>query len=426
MTSILACVATLAATIALTPAAANDHTLTPEQQTLTWSGSFNAEHILTPVPDARCLEGACHRSPVVLALGEGFWEPTSGAVEVAIRWTYDFVTDLDLVVTGPDGSEVARSEAVDSNAESVFITEPADGTYEVTVIPTNTFNPEGGPASFPYDVLVQVEPTSEPGPGHDLLPDLASLPPHNFHVSSAANLLPFPENPLMSCYAEETIESERHPTKCLRFDQTIANIGQGKLELRFAIDGAATDHRMIQRIYADDGSHRDVFADEYELHVVHGHVHYRGFGQSFLYPFDWGSGRTGDGTPATTGNKVGFCVIDVLLLDGYWGATGNGPRAHTFPTCNVPSEVDDRAWMVQGIDVGWADVYGWNLADQYIDISDVPDGVYELEQVANPNGSVIEITDANNRASTIICIAGDEVTEVRSAADAAACAAGPY
>lgn len=424
-TSAVACLAMLIAS-AVGPAGASPTTLTPEQQLLTWSGSFNAEHIITPVPDLRCVEGACDTFAFDVALGGGFWAPDGGAVEVAIRWVYDGVIDLDLAVHDADGNEVARSEAVDSDAESVFIPELADGSYTATVIPTNTVNPDGGPDAYDYEGLVQVERAPPAGEGADLLPDLVSLPPHNFHVSTAANLLPFPENPLMSCYAEETLEDERHPTKCLRFDQTIANTGDGKLELRFALDGALTDPRMIQRIYTDDGGSRDRLADEYELHAVHGHVHYKGFDQSILYPYQWGVGRTGDGTSASEGSKVGFCVIDVVLLADYWAATGNGPRAHTFPTCNFPTEADENAWMVQGIDVGWADVYGWNLADQYIDITGVPDGVYELEQLANPNHSILESDPANNTASTIICIAGDVVTEVRSAAEADACATSPY
>jgi len=120
---------------------------------------------------------------------------------------------------------------------------------------------------------------------------------------------------------------------------------------------------------------------------------------------------------------VGFCVIDVALLDEYWGVTGNGPRSWTFPTCNMPQDTEGGVWMVQGIDVGWADVYGWNLADQYIDISNVADGIYEIEQLANPNGSVIEQTADDNRASTIICLAGDTAVPVATDDEAAACGA---
>lgn len=425
--AILSIVPLLAATLsghAATPAAG---TVTPEAPA-TWSGSFSGEHPLLPVPEVRCLEGACDTFSLTTSVGD----LSDYAIEISIRFTYDGVTDLDLIVSH-DGAEIARSVAVDSNAESVLLPGLPDGTYTVTVIPTNTINPDGDGDDVAYEGLAEVVRLPAAGDGADLLPNLISLPPHNFHISTAANLVPFPENPLLSCYPEETIENPAHPTRCLRFDQTIANVGAGKLELRFAMDQALSpdpdDQRLVQRIYTDDGSYRERIADSYELHAAHGHVHYRGFGQSKLYPFDWASqSRSNDGIPASVGNKVGFCVIDVLLLDAYWGADDaapdNGPRSHTFPTCNAPRELnDDGLWMVQGIDVGWADVYGWNLADQYIDVTGVPDGVYQIEQIANPNGSVTEVSTADNVATTVICLLQESAHPVTSAAEAAACGA---
>lgn len=64
---------------------------------------------------------------------------------------------------------------------------------------------------------------------------------------------------------------------------------------------------------------------------------------------------------------------------------GEAPRAYNFPRCNAPTERDEHGtYMVNGISVGWADIYNWYLADQYIEISGVPDGVYVIETTANP------------------------------------------
>jgi hypothetical protein len=106
----------------------------------------------------------------------------------------------------------------------------------------------------------------------------------------------------------------------------------------------------------------------------------------------------------------------VLFLHDYWAQTGNGPRGHFFPyACFQPEEIGpEGAFVEQGFDVGWADVYGWNLADQFIDITGLPDGVYELLQMANPEASVLETTAADNCASTILRIRGDVVTTIRS------------
>ena len=390
--------------------------LSPNSKLAAWSGEVTM--------------GGTQAFPFRVALGPGYWTKHPGSIEVAIRWQYDAaITDLGLTVRNAAGQTLASSSGLDSNAEGVFLRSLPDGDYVAEVdahSPTNVGRPDGM-APVKFNGLVQLEPLrTGRGSKSPLLPNLVTLKPKNFHLASAANLVPLPENPVTPCYPEETIENPNHPTRCLRFDQVIANVGSGPLELRFDVSGVASsdaaERRMIQRVLLGDGTHRDRLADAYQFHAVHAHVHYRGFGQSKLYRYRWGVGRVSGGTPARIGNKVGFCVIDVLLMDRFWGATGNGPRSHTFPTCNVPSDFEGgRPYLVQGVDVGWADVYGWNLADQYIDVTNLADGLYELEQLANPNGSVLEETRADNRASTVICLRSNSVAEVHNAKEAAAC-----
>lgn len=404
-------------------------TLTPTTTLLTWDGTapggeINPLLLVSPVPQVRCLIAECDEFTATVALGDGFWAANGdGAVEFAIKWVYDGVVDLDLQVIDVGGTVVASSAAVDSNAESVFVPNAADGVYTVRVIPSNTFNPDNQVDTVPYEGLVQLEipDRDAPGEGHRLLPNLRPSPPDGFHISSALNLVPFPENPLLSCYVEETVQNPDHPTRCLRFNQTIANVGDGPLVFRFGLAGIVTppenDNIIVQRVFSSDGSYEDVVVPEnYQFHEVHGHLHYKGFGQSFLYPWSQDAGRAAE--PVTIGKKVGFCVIDVVLLDEYWGQTGNGPRAHTFPfDCIVPDELDPsgpQIWVEQGVQVGWADVYGWNLADQFINITGVPDGTYELVQVANPTTSMIESDASDNCASTVIELKGDTVTMIGS------------
>ncbi|HVL33120.1 MAG TPA: lysyl oxidase family protein [Actinomycetota bacterium] len=429
----LAAVLVAVATVSPSPAAEpQGGIITVDQPLVTWAGSFGASHPPAVAPEARCLEQACDEFTVTVSLGDTYWDSRGGgAIEVAVRWPYDGVTDLDLVVYDSDGYEVGRSAGVDSNAESLFLKTARDDQYVVRVVPSNTFNPESTATVVRYQGLAQIEPAIHDPDARDLLPDLVALKPDGFNIATAAGLLPQPRNPLISCYPEETIESPSHPTRCLRFNQTIGNIGEGPLELRFRIDGVAStdtaDQQMVQRIHDSAGGFRDRLADSYEFHAVHGHVHYKGFGQSFLWPVTWtGSGPeripTPDGRPAAAGKKVGFCVIDVALMDDYWGAQGNGPRTWTFPVCNVPTEQDERGtWLVQGISVGWADIYGWNLPDQYVDITTLKDGLYEVQQLANPNLSVVESDYTNDTASAVVCISGTDVREVVNAAQAATC-----
>jgi lysyl oxidase len=431
LVALAAVLGTLMSAPAATPSAG---TLTASEPLLTWTGSvrggtINPFIIVSPAPQVRCLQAnTCDEFALTVALGSGYWQANgAGAVEVAIKWPYDGIIDLDLQVLNAAGKVVAKSTAVDSNSESVFIQNAADGVYTVRVIPSNTFNPGNRVPRVAYDALAQIEPfaVDPPGTGVPRLPNLIALPPDGFHVASALNLIPIPENPVISCYPEETIQNKAHPTKCLRFNQTIANVGAGPLELRFDMRGILTptksDDLMYQRIYNTDGSYTERLADRYVFHAVHAHIHYVGFGQSYLFHDDADTGNhTSKADAVRIGNKVGFCVGDIKFQEQYWGQTGNGPRQWAFPTCNIPKEINPGGpiWMVQGVDVGWSDVYGWNLADQYINITGVPDGDYEVVQAANPTHSVLEATYADNCSATVIHIQGKAITTLSSSASA--------
>ncbi|MGH8974122.1 MAG: lysyl oxidase family protein [Acidimicrobiia bacterium] len=223
---------------------------------------------------------------------------------------------------------------------------------------------------------------------------------------------------MSSCYPEEV--AEQGARRCLRFDQVIANVGDGPFELRYRMEGLATDQQLRQRIYASDGTFTDVVVDSYEFHPVHAHFHYKNFGQAFLYR------PRPDGTmeKIRESRKNGFCMIDVE--NTRFGADPNGvpykgeaPRTYYFPRCNTATERDEHGtYMVNGISVGWADVYNWFLADQYIEISGVPDGVYVLETVANPARTVHETTFDDNTARITIRLRGDSVELVSPASSA--------
>ncbi|HEV3364997.1 MAG TPA: lysyl oxidase family protein, partial [Acidimicrobiia bacterium] len=215
-----------------------------------------------------------------------------------------------------------------------------------------------------------------------------------------------------SCYPEEM--TEQGARRCLRFDQVIANVGEGPFELRYRMDGMATDQQLRQRIFASDGSFQEVTVDTYEFHPTHAHFHYKNFGQAFLHRIR----PDGSLELVREGRKNGFCMVDVQntrfgLDDHGLPYKGEAPRAYNFPRCNAPTERDAHGtYMVNGISVGWADIYNWYLADQYIEISGVPDGLYVIETTANPIRTVHEISFDDNTALSTIRLQGDTVTLV--------------
>ena len=76
-----------------------------------------------------------------------------------------------------------------------------------------------------------------------------------------------------------------------------------------------------------------------------------------------------------------------------------------------------------GISPGWGDVYSWDTPDQYIEITGVPDGLYDVVSTANPDGGILESSRADDTARTRICLRGNTVKVMDSGAKPTACRA---
>lgn len=130
-----------------------------------------------------------------------------------------------------------------------------------------------------------------------------------------------------SCYVNEGCLSGYGTRKLLRFTTHIKNIG-------------------TQDYYVGAPSAN---SDQWEWDECHGHWHYEGYAEYVLY--------TLDGIEMPIGFKNGFCVLDLECSDG---------GVAKF-TCNN-----------QGITAGCGDIYNSSLACQWIDITNVPSGIYTL------------------------------------------------
>lgn len=379
-------------------ASPNVGTLSATDGSVSWTGTFDP--ILSPGTLESCRLGVCDKFALVVDL------PASAAgagnsVEVAVRWPSESTdTDLDLYVTDETGAVVAESSGLDSSAEIAHFPHLADGLFDVWVVPVTLSEPLG------YEGRVEVEAPPATLPLRDLLPNMTTLEPHTLRIGTGEYYVDLVHNDHVSCYPEETTDpDERTPTRCLRFDQIAYNAGEGPLELRFApLDpGAEGTPDLRQRIFATDGSSHEVTAEaNMEFHAIHGHWHFSGFGLGRLYV-------DGDPAPVRQSNKKGFCLIDVDFER--WAQKGNGPRRYSAPGCLEP-DPDQDGDVVMGITNGWADVYNWFLADQFIDITGLPDGVYRLEVVADPNDTLVESVETDNATSTWICMIGNDVTKV--------------
>src|SRR3989344_3805262 len=97
-------------------------------------------------------------------------------------------------------------------------------------------------------------------------------------VELQPNLTPYPA-------ADIRIVTNPDSSKHLRFSTISWNKGSGPLEIRAgAVDNLNGKQEVVQRIYSDDGSYRDVLAGSFEWHPTHGHVHFNDYALYTLQP----------------------------------------------------------------------------------------------------------------------------------------------
>jgi hypothetical protein len=190
-------------------------------------------------------------------------------------------------------------------------------------------------------------------------------------------------------------------TKTLRLTNTVANIGQGRLEVRPVNDAASGTTTGYQRVYTHDGGGAWSLQSQtpigtFEFHPAHNHWHFGGFALYELRNVNL-DGSVGRKALRSSG-KVSFCMLDNIELNpGLEHAT-----PATYKTCTQTHD--------QGISVGWADIYGWSLPGQSIDVTGLPNGTYWLVSTADPENRIAETNDYNNRAAVKVRIMGSRLS----------------
>ena len=372
-----------------------------------WAGSFQdvaapSDPTLYGQPGV-CDQLGCQESLIEVALPTDVWAGHPGGVQIAIGWAPHEEYDLDLYVYGPDGSLVGRSDGLISTGESG----PGSATR-----PTAGIGPSSCPSSstalwptgrsWRWSVIV-------PRPVRPLLPNLVTLPVRNPTMRTGAYFADHHQGGTPSCYPEEVAE-QAHGGACASIRSSLmAGTGPSSCVTEWRV--SPPNSSCASGSMPATARSGEVTVDTYEFHPTHAHFHYKNFGQAFLYRLQ------PDGTlqKVRESRKNGFCMIDVdnirFGLDEQGRPyKGEAPRTYYAPRCNTPTEHDEHGtYMVNGISVGWADVYNWFLADQYIEVSGVPDGVYVIETVANPDRTVHETSVDDNTARTVIRLTGNRV-----------------
>lgn len=201
---------------------------------------------------------------------------------------------------------------------------------------------------------------SAPARGVDLLPDMI------------VDLVPLQD----FVFTKNIIPGRVH----IRFSNGTANIGRGPL---FIYPGTAsgTSQPVFQRIFLSQGGYRDRTAGMFVFHPTHSHFHFGAWAQYTIRAVMPGDGI---GPVLREGAKTSFCLLDSARYTG----PGSGPTAtRQFTACGNG---------VQGVSVGWEDLYSRTLPDQWIDITGLAPGEYWLESVVDPKNEIEEVNETNN------------------------------
>lgn len=166
----------------------------------------------------------------------------------------------------------------------------------------------------------------------------------------------------------------------LRFSTSLANAGEGALEVRGTTVLPNGRRQVAQRIYDSDGGFQERLAGEFTFHPGHGHLHFDGYA---VYHLRNKTPAGGVGEIVASSGKISYCLIDVTPYP-----------ADSQTPANYFHCLDDIT--PQGISPGWADVYHRTLPDQWINISTVFDGDYWLEITVDPENQLLESNEENN------------------------------
>ena len=116
--------------------------------------------------------------------------------------------------------------------------------------------------------------------------------------------------------------------------------------------------------------------------------------------------RRGTLEPTGEGRKASFCTLDLMIAD-FERFKSQPPRYSNEDVCFRPPNSDTT--LVMGITPGWADVYTWDLPDQYVEFGDNGPDRYVVRAVVDGRNTIRETRDTDNVGYGYIEVSDDGV-----------------
>ena len=222
------------------------------------------------------------------------------------------------------------------------------------------------------------------------VPTLASPP-----ASTLPDLVPLPS---WMIGVQNHKATAKHPTQSfLDFGATVWIGGHGPLD----VEGFRSPHRSLMRAYQYFTEHGKVVGRVrvgtmgFDNKKGHHHWHFEQFGQYRLL--------NASKSTVLRSQKVGFCIaptdpINLLLPHATWQPNQTG----LFGECGSPNSL----WVREMLPEGWGDTYVQFIAGQSFNISNLPNGTYYIEIIANPEHVLRESNYRNDVSLRKVIIGG--------------------
>jgi hypothetical protein len=194
----------------------------------------------------------------------------------------------------------------------------------------------------------------------------------------------------------EGVGSGRSRRYRLGFSSSVENLGRGPLLVRGSRSRSSREmvvEQLIRRTGAGAERIPGVGLLRYVRHHDHRHWHYLRFERYELR-------RAADHSLVAPDQKTGFCLGD--RYDARPGKRLPGEPRDAVYTGLCGRNRPDLETIREGISVGYGDDYPPQLEGQYIDVTGIAAGRYELVHRVNTNRRLQESRYANNAASVLI------------------------
>jgi hypothetical protein len=273
-----------------------------------------------------------------------------------------------------------------------------DGTYKATLAINSKFQKlfaVSGPTSHVYNLTVMTPPPPPPPPPMQATPQAAPSAPQGA-VTTRPDPATLPNLVALPAYNAITEHNPQTNQDLLDFAATVWNAGPGKLVVDGFRRGQAPIMDAYQSFYKGDTKvgYKRVGTFEYDARPGHEHWHFTDFAAYRLLD--------AKGKLVLPSAKEAFCLaptdgIDLTVPGAQWQTESMG-----FSQCGDVNSIGLR----EAMPVGWGDTYFQSLPGQSFDITNLPNGTYQIEVVANPVGRLLESTATDNVARRTVTLSG--------------------